>query len=847
MRTEDTAGGSDNEFPAIRTEADGEAPAIETVRDEATDGTSAQLASESSPECTEEENASALGETALAYAEAGYPVLPLFEPKEDGTCSCGAEACDKAGKHPRVAGGAKSATTDAEKIRGWWRRWRSANLGIATGGASGLVALDVDGPEGLASLSALEAEHGPLPATRRHATARGQHYLFWAPDGVSVKNSAGALGQGLDVRGDGGYIVAPPSKHVSGVAYELVSGEDGSVAEVAPMPDGLLKLLFGNRNSGEGAGEAAGDEAPIPEGSRNTTLTIVGGRLRAEGKTRHGIYEALSKVNKERCEPPLPDDEVKAIAASLAKYPPRKRVRLAVPQHRQRPELEVTGDTHQLAEIIGQHVAASNSPPELFEMERTMVRVLPTAAGAKVAPVDKMLLRVHVGARVRLFRNVHGKDGPRKEYTEVTSDQATFILAMDGWGLPQLRGIALHPIFTADGELVAEHGYSQSGEIFVDLGDLDLPTVPDVPDEQDVQSAKAMLLEEFLGDFPFVDEASRAHAVALGLVPLVRDMIDGPVPGHMVEATSEGSGKTLLVRAVIQAVTGIDPCLTTELSNDDEWRKSLTAMLVDLPEVLVFDNVKRTLDSPALATVMTSKHWEGRRLGETDMIRVPVRVVFVFTGNNPTMSREVARRMVMTRLDAKTENPWLRSGFLHNPILPWVAANRGDLLWAFLVLVQNWVALGRPRSKATKGSFEEWSAVVGGILEAAGIPGFLANEADFFDRSDTETAAWKEFVRLWWAKHQRRPVGVSDLYDLAEEHEVLLDQLGGTNERSQKSRLGKQLVHRIGRIVAGKRIAMASEDGHVKVNRYQLEDPAESGDVGGTSGAEVPPASGQAP
>jgi hypothetical protein len=116
----------------------------------------------------------------------------------------------------------------------WWQRWPDANVGIRTGR---LVVLDVDGPYGGLALAELEAAHAPLPATRRAQTARGQHIYFRAA-GREVPSSAGRLAPEIDVRGNGGYIVAPPSLHRSGQRYRWITSHD-----VAPLPPWLSRLL----------------------------------------------------------------------------------------------------------------------------------------------------------------------------------------------------------------------------------------------------------------------------------------------------------------------------------------------------------------------------------------------------------------------------------------------------------------------------------------------------------------------------------------------------------------------------------------------------------------------------
>lgn len=181
---------------------------------------------------------------ALAYAEKFHLlVFPLFE-ISDGKCSCpqGAQ-CGSAGKHPRVPTGFKAASLDAAQIRKWWTRWPTANVGINTG-ASGLVVLDIDPRNGGDdSLVAIEQQHGALPHTVRGLTGGGgQHYLFARPDNVDHLRGK-PIAPGVDVKADGGYIVAAPSTHLSGRAYVWDVGAHPTETTIAPLPSWLLAQL----------------------------------------------------------------------------------------------------------------------------------------------------------------------------------------------------------------------------------------------------------------------------------------------------------------------------------------------------------------------------------------------------------------------------------------------------------------------------------------------------------------------------------------------------------------------------------------------------------------------------
>jgi putative DNA primase/helicase len=155
-------------------------------------------------------------EWALKYASRGWRVLPLHTIR-NGACSCGKDCGRHAGKHPLVRNGVKDATRDEVTIKQWFAKWPDANVGIATGRVSGLVVVDIDGPEGEKLLADFNAEFGPLPEDLSATTGKGRHlYFAYPPDAQSIKN----IGNGkLDLRGDGGYVVAPPSRHASGRVY----------------------------------------------------------------------------------------------------------------------------------------------------------------------------------------------------------------------------------------------------------------------------------------------------------------------------------------------------------------------------------------------------------------------------------------------------------------------------------------------------------------------------------------------------------------------------------------------------------------------------------------------------
>lgn len=262
-------------------------------------------------------------DSALWYAaQRGWRVFPLHNLKASGACTCGERDCSK-GKHPRTPNGCNDASTDPAQIRAWWKRWPLANVGIATG--RGLVVLDVDPRnDGAESLSDLLTSLGQLPDTVEVLTGGGgRHIYLSAVDTTAgkvfeVRNSASVLGRGVDVRGDGGYVVAPPSSHQSGQPYRWEASSRPEEKPVAPCPPAWLRALTDRpklRALPGGKGE------PFPEGQRNDSLYRRGCSMRSAGFDLAAIEAALHRENETRCVPTLDPVEVRKIAESCARLP----------------------------------------------------------------------------------------------------------------------------------------------------------------------------------------------------------------------------------------------------------------------------------------------------------------------------------------------------------------------------------------------------------------------------------------------------------------------------------------------------------------------------------------------
>ena len=259
-----------------------------------------------------------LGQLALCYASSyGWKLFPLV-PRS---------------KHPLVKNWPEVATSEIRQISEWWRRWPQANIALLCGQVSGVVAIDIDPRSGGGDTWAEYLDiHSRVDTLEAMSGSGGSHHFFQAPEHLIAK---GKLGPGVDLQGERSYLVLTPSIHRCGDPYEWVSE---GVAPV-PLPGWLLDLW--PRTNQRRSTPPLGDT--ILSGQRNSTLTSLGGSMRHRGASEGAIAAALLAENN-RCLPPLPEAEVRGIAASVGKYMPRQEAAPSVysPIHyRPLPEISV--------------------------------------------------------------------------------------------------------------------------------------------------------------------------------------------------------------------------------------------------------------------------------------------------------------------------------------------------------------------------------------------------------------------------------------------------------------------------------------------------------------------------
>ena len=433
----------------------------------------------------------------------------------------------------------------------------------------------------------------------------------------------------------------------------------------------------------------------------------------------------------------------------------------------------------------------ANDPPRLFQDGGDLVRMLAKADGPiATQPLTVDRLRHEIARAADWYQtNGGGAEIPAKPPKDVAAD----MLADPAPPLPRLEHVVSSPIFLPTGELLVQPGYHEQEAVYYKPSPgLVVPAIPEQPSPQQVEAARNLIVDEFLGDFPFTSEAERAHAVSMMLLPPARMLIDGPTPQHLVEKPTPGTGATLMSQSICSVWS--DTIGTLNLgTTESEITWSITATLKERPMIVFLDNI-RILVSAALSEAITSSVWQARIVGSSRLASLPVRCIWIATGNNPTLSQEIVRRTIRIRLDANVERPWERTRFRHSDLTTWVRDNRPQLMQAALTLIQARIVRGRPDGSASLGMFESWARVMGGVLSVAEIGGFLANSEDFYGASDQESRVWIQFFARWWKAHEDRLVGVNGICGLLLGSDPLDLGLGEGNEHSLRTKLGRMLI-----------------------------------------------------
>ena len=201
------------------------------------------------------------------------------------------------------------------------------------------------------------------------------------------------------------------------------------------------------------------------------------------------------------------------------------------------------------------------------------------------------------------------------------------------------------------------------------------------------------------------------------------------------------------------------------------------------------------------------------------MVEVPNKALWMMTGNNPRFSKELTRRIVRIRIVDERDTPSDgRKTYRHIDLERWAREKRSRLVWAILVLIQAWIHAGCPEPDGrVLGGYEQWSRVIGGILQVAAIPGFLENRAAFNAAANAEHEEWRRFLKAWSKRFGKRPTTVGQLNELCERKSLLEGVRGDGSDRSKVTRLGQRLLQHRDRFFGDYQITICDARSHGKI------------------------------
>lgn len=410
-----------------------------------------------------------------------------------------------------------------------------------------------------------------------------------------------------------------------------------------------------------------------------------------------------------------------------------------------RPEIRIGTD---IQRMVDQAIEALAQDPETYQRSGALVHVAHVAENdasrrapfAVGTPTIKRMAKATLRERLSSCARWLGRDVQKECIAWIErrppDDVVAAVFERGAWrNVRELVGVSGTPVFRPDGEIVQTQGFDPvTGYLY--LPSVNYPRIPDAPARADAETALAALTDVF-ADVPFTDE-SRSVPIAALMTLLLRPAILGAIPAFVFNATTPGSGKTLVVSALSYITEGCDAAHASWPGDDEELEKILGAYLLAGVRLIPFDNVTKPFKGAPLDRALTSRETIATRiLGESTMAKVPWASVVVAGGNGVEVAGDTTRRVLYASIEPDCERPDERpsKAFRYPDLFGHLRQHRAELVAAVLTIARAWVVAGRPACETRVwGSFEEWSRIVPPALVFAGAPdpmrARLASEED---------------------------------------------------------------------------------------------------------------------
>ncbi len=328
------------------------------------------------------------------------------------------------------------------------------------------------------------------------------------------------------------------------------------------------------------------------------------------------------------------------------------------------------------------------------------------------------------------------------------------------WELPELVGISEAPTLRADGTIVLQEGYDPASGLIIDTQRVEFPPIPEHPTKEDAKAALKQLLD-VIGEFPFEPDdpshdpldleapsASRSVALSMILTAVIRRSLR-TAPMHGLSAPTMATGKSLLADVAAMIATGRPAPVISYSPKEEENEKRLFACLRQGDPLLAIDNIDVPVSGDALCSILTAEVWQSRVLGVSLNTTVSTKTLMIANGNNLSFRGDMATRVVVARLDARTDDPGERT--FRYDLKELVPRERPRLVAAALTILRAFIVAGMPQEGVKPfARFEDWSRLVRGALIWLGQSDPVATRKKVAT-SDTVGAALAELHEVWQA------------------------------------------------------------------------------------------------
>ena len=435
-------------------------------------------------------------------------------------------------------------------------------------------------------------------------------------------------------------------------------------------------------------------------------------------------------------------------------------------------------------------VHTNNHPRRLFSFNRQIARI--KEDDAKVELLDMNTAKYEFARLVNWMQESKNEWGTHVDPSLNVIGDA---LSTHKPPLPELTQVVSIPIVTSEGRLITAPGYDAESGVFYAAESGCLPQINSAATKQDALDALKWIEDEVLVDFPFADEASKAAAISIAILPFVRQLIHGQTPLYLLEKPAAGTGATTLGLALCYPFIGKEIPVTTWTSNEEERRKQITAHLASGGGPIFYDNMSGYVNSDVLASALTSQNWSDRILSTSKQAEFPINSTWLATGNNPEFHAQILRRIASIRLVSLMEDPSQRTNWRHADLLHWISTHRTEYVEKILTIVMAWLNEGMPEFQGKPlASYVSWSSVMGGILEFVDVPGFLENIDLKKAAMDNETQVIREFIQAWWEEYEGAPKSPTDILTDFSAMEVT-GNWDAPNRQGQVTKVGRWMAH----------------------------------------------------